>query len=145
MDWLRSTGCDIDLGLRIVKIKRGAANKDCFVALLLAMTSFGAVIAVSQSAECSEGEAKQSLPQYDAMVYGISEKRRFDMSHPPSKFLGVQHIAIKVHDIDEAIKFYTEVLGLRVSERRDPGFSRSGSPGMAFLSCRINHHDINLV
>ncbi|MBI4640556.1 MAG: VOC family protein, partial [Candidatus Tectomicrobia bacterium] len=23
--------------------------------------------------------------------------------------------------------------------------SRSGSPGMAFLSCRINHHDINLV
>ena len=36
-------------------------------------------------------------------------------SRPPTRFVGVQHVAIKVHDIDAAIQFYTEVLGMRLS------------------------------
>ncbi len=73
------------------------------------------------------------------------EKGGHSMSSPPTRFKGVQHVAIKVHDIDEALRFYTEVLGLRLSERHEPGSFRPGSPGMAFLSCQVNHHDINLV
>lgn len=64
---------------------------------------------------------------------------------PPSRLLGIQHVAIKVHDIEAAIRFYTEVLGMRVSERHEPGVLRPGGPGMAFLSFGRHHHDLNLV
>ncbi len=67
------------------------------------------------------------------------------MPKPPARPLGIQHVAIKVHDIDEAIRFYTEVMGMRLSERHEPGTLRPGGPGMAFMSCGRNHHDVNLV
>ena len=67
------------------------------------------------------------------------------MPRPPTRPKGIQHVAIKVHDIDAAIKFYTEVLGMRVSERHEPGTLRPGGPGMAFMSFGTHHHDINLV
>ena len=66
-------------------------------------------------------------------------------SRPPTRFVSVQHVAIKVHDIDAAIRFYTEVLGMRLSERHDPGVLRPGGPGMAFMSFGRHHHDVNLV
>ena len=67
------------------------------------------------------------------------------MPKPPTRPLGIQHVAIKVHDIDEAIRFYTDVMGMRLSERHEPGTLRPGGPGMAFMSCGQNHHDVNLV
>ncbi len=67
------------------------------------------------------------------------------MPKPPTRALGIQHVAIKVHDIDEAIRFYTEVMGMHLSERHEPGALRPGGPGMAFMSCGHNHHDVNLV
>ena len=67
------------------------------------------------------------------------------MPTPPTRPKGVQHVAIKVHDIDQAITFYTTVLGMRVSERHEPGALRPGGPGMAFMSFGTHHHDINLV
>jgi catechol 2,3-dioxygenase len=67
------------------------------------------------------------------------------MPTPPTRMLGIQHVAIKVHDIDRAIAFYTGVMGMRLSERHEPGGLRPGSPGMAFMSCGRNHHDLNLV
>ena len=37
--------------------------------------------------------------------------------------LGVHHVSVNVHDVEEAIAFYTEVLGLTVrSDRPDFGF-----------------------
>jgi catechol 2,3-dioxygenase-like lactoylglutathione lyase family enzyme len=67
------------------------------------------------------------------------------MTKPPTRMLGIQHVAIKVHDIDAAITFYIEVMGMRLSERHEPGALRPGSAGMAFMSCGRNHHDVNLV
>ncbi len=67
------------------------------------------------------------------------------MPKPPTRMLGVQHVAVKVHDIDAAIAFYTDVLGMRLTERHEPGALRPGGPGMAFMRCGRNHHDVNLV
>lgn len=64
---------------------------------------------------------------------------------PPTRPLGIQHVAIKVHDIDAAIRFYVEVLGMRLSERHEPGTLRTGARGMAFMSFGRQHHNVNLV
>lgn len=46
------------------------------------------------------------------------------------KVLGIDHVAINVNDLDAALKFYTEVLGLKVTERE---YSK---PGIEyFLDC----------
>ncbi len=55
------------------------------------------------------------------------------MGKPPSGFMGLQHIAIKVHDIDAAIDFYVTKLGFTVSEIYPPAGSRA-SPS-ACASC----------
>lgn len=46
------------------------------------------------------------------------------------KLLGIDHVAISVNDLDVALKFYTEVLGLKITERE---YSK---PGIEyFLDC----------
>ena len=46
------------------------------------------------------------------------------------KVLGIDHVAISVKNLDEALKFYTEVLGLKVTDRE---YSK---PGVEyFLDC----------
>ena len=47
----------------------------------------------------------------------------------------LQHIGIKVSDIENSMAFYRDVLGLKVSERHEPG----KPPGIrAFASCGAN-------
>ena len=43
------------------------------------------------------------------------------MAKIPPKFVGLQHIAIKVHDIELARRFYTEILGFTITENYKPG------------------------
>ena len=46
------------------------------------------------------------------------------------KVLGVDHVALSVRDLDQSVKFYTEVLGLKITERE---YSK---PGIEyFLDC----------
>jgi len=47
------------------------------------------------------------------------------------------HVAYRVADVQELVKFYTEVLGFRVSDWRDDTF--------AFLRCGPDHHTVNFV
>ena len=42
------------------------------------------------------------------------------------RVLGVHHVSINVHDVDEALDFYTEVLGLRRRDDR-PDFGVGGA------------------
>lgn len=44
------------------------------------------------------------------------------------KILGLAHIGIRVRDLEESIKFYTETLGFELTARQQPGSSK-----LAFL------------
>ena len=54
-------------------------------------------------------------------------------------------MAIKVSDIAESLRFYTEVLGFTLTERRDPDEHPDLPVGLCFLRCTALHHDLNLV
>ena len=54
----------------------------------------------------------------------------------------IGHVVLNVTDIDAAIRFYTEVLGLRVSDRY-PDTMVPG--GMVFMRCNADHHGVALV
>jgi catechol 2,3-dioxygenase-like lactoylglutathione lyase family enzyme len=51
--------------------------------------------------------------------------------------LKLGHVAYRVNDVQQVVKFYTDVLGFRVSDWRDDTF--------AFLRCGPDHHTVNFV
>jgi catechol 2,3-dioxygenase-like lactoylglutathione lyase family enzyme len=51
--------------------------------------------------------------------------------------LRLGHVAYRVSDVQQVTKFYTDVLGFRVSDWRDTTF--------AFLRCNTDHHTVNFV
>jgi catechol 2,3-dioxygenase-like lactoylglutathione lyase family enzyme len=51
--------------------------------------------------------------------------------------LKLGHVAYRVSDVQAIVKFYTDVLGFRVSDWRDNTF--------AFLRCGPDHHSVNFV
>jgi catechol 2,3-dioxygenase-like lactoylglutathione lyase family enzyme len=51
--------------------------------------------------------------------------------------LKLGHVAYRVTNVQEVTKFYTDVLGFRVSDWRDTTF--------AFLRCNTDHHTVNFV
>src|SRR6266851_7949155 len=52
------------------------------------------------------------------------------------------HVVLNVTDLEAAVRFYTDVLGLQVSDR----YPDSMVPGgMVFLRCNTDHHGIALV
>lgn len=51
--------------------------------------------------------------------------------------LKLGHVANRVADVQHVVKFYTDVLGFRVSDWRDDTF--------AFLRCGVDHHSVNFV
>ena len=51
--------------------------------------------------------------------------------------LKLGHVAHRVADVQRVVRFYTEVLGFRVSDWRDDTF--------AFLRCAVDHHTVNFV
>ncbi|MEK6709297.1 MAG: VOC family protein [Nitrospinota bacterium] len=68
------------------------------------------------------------------------------MPRPARPFEGIQHLAIKVSDLDRALRFYTGILGFAVSEIHPPG-EHPALPdlGLCFLRSTLLHHDLNLV
>lgn len=56
----------------------------------------------------------------------------------------LQHIGIKVSDIENSMAFYRDVLGLKVSERHEPG-EAPGYPGLCLMRCERDHHHVNLI
>ena len=67
------------------------------------------------------------------------------MPRPETSFEELQHVAVKVSDIEESLKFYTGILGFKLSERHDPDEHPSINMGLCFLRCSAFHHDLNLV
>ena len=64
---------------------------------------------------------------------------------PPPPLKRVQHVGIRVHDLDAAVAFYTGVLGMTVSDRYDPGDNPHNPWGICFLRCGSGHHEISLI
>jgi catechol 2,3-dioxygenase-like lactoylglutathione lyase family enzyme len=61
---------------------------------------------------------------------------------PPFDLRKLGHVVLNVTDLEAAVRFYTEVLGLRVSDR----YPDSMVPGgMVFLRCNPDHHGVALV
>ena len=56
----------------------------------------------------------------------------------------LQHVAIKVSDIERSIAWYRDVLGLKVSDRYEPG-QAPGYPGLCPMRCERDHHHVNLI
>ena len=67
------------------------------------------------------------------------------MPRPSRSFEGIQHVAIKVSDLEESIRFYTEILGFRLSEKYATGEHPTMPVGLCFLRCTGLHHDLNLI
>jgi catechol 2,3-dioxygenase-like lactoylglutathione lyase family enzyme len=54
----------------------------------------------------------------------------------------IGHVVLNVTDLEAAVRFYTEVLGLQISDRY-PDTMVPG--GMVFLRCNTDHHGVALV
>jgi catechol 2,3-dioxygenase-like lactoylglutathione lyase family enzyme len=60
----------------------------------------------------------------------------------PFQLRKIGHVVLNVSDLDASVRFYTEVLGLRVSDR----YPDSMVPGgMVFMRCNTDHHGVALV
>jgi catechol 2,3-dioxygenase-like lactoylglutathione lyase family enzyme len=60
----------------------------------------------------------------------------------PFQLRKIGHVVLNVTDLEAALRFYTEVLGLEVSDR----YPDSMVPGgMIFLRCNPDHHGVALV
>ncbi len=62
----------------------------------------------------------------------------------PPKLKGLQHIGLKVRDLETSLRFYTEVLGFRVIEHLNLDDRSRGRRSITFITCTDLHHVINL-
>jgi len=61
---------------------------------------------------------------------------------PTFQLRKIGHVVLNVSDLEAAVCFYTEVLGLQVSDR----YPETMVPGgMVFLRCNTDHHGVALV
>lgn len=61
---------------------------------------------------------------------------------PTFQLRKIGHVVLNVTDLDASVKFYTELLGLQVSDRYPPAMVPGG---MVFLRCNTDHHGVALV
>lgn len=57
----------------------------------------------------------------------------------------IQHVGIKVHNLDLAIDFYRNIMGMKISDRYEPGDNPHNPWGICFLRSGNLHHDISLI
>lgn len=63
----------------------------------------------------------------------------------PPKLNRIQHVGIKVHDLDLAVEFYRDVMGMRISDRYEPGDNPHNPWGICFMRSGNLHHEISLI
>ncbi len=84
------------------------------------------------------------------VFYGplMSFGRPFNSPRPISGFItaeqGLGHIVLYVNDADESVRFYRDVLGMRISDFVQIKMA-SGQRSMAFFHCNPRHHTLALM
>lgn len=63
-------------------------------------------------------------------------------SVPPFNVRRIGHVVLRAQDLDRAVRFYTELLGFRVSDVYPDDMVPGG---MVFMRCNADHHGIALV
>ncbi len=67
------------------------------------------------------------------------------MNSSPPPIRRIQHVGIKVRDMDEAVDFYRDVMGFRVSDRYEPGDNPHSQWGICFMRSGDLHHEISVI
>lgn len=67
------------------------------------------------------------------------------MSSTPPPLQRLQHVGLKVHDLDEAVDFYRDVMGFRISDRYDPGDNPHSPWGICFMRSGDLHHELSII
>src|SRR5579864_840346 len=77
------------------------------------------------------------------MSFDADTLKRFDRPHGlPFRIGKLGHVVLNVTDITRSVRFYTEILGFRVSDV----YPESMVPGgMVFMRCNPDHHGVALV
>lgn len=65
-----------------------------------------------------------------------------DVSRPPFELRKLGHIVLNCSDLEASVRFYSELLGLKVSDQYENDLVPSG---MVFLRCNTDHHGLALV
>jgi catechol 2,3-dioxygenase-like lactoylglutathione lyase family enzyme len=138
------------LGLEAVALEAGPPDALARLAFQVAPGSELAHLAraLSQHGITSERRSNISPSVSDALVFRdakdtiieIFSEYRFPAEDPTQNGImpiKLGHVAYRVRDVQQVVKFYTGVLGFRVSDWRDETF--------AFLRCGPDHHTVNFV
>ncbi|MBO9521524.1 MAG: VOC family protein [Nocardioidaceae bacterium] len=142
--WLRGTGPNHHV-LQLSQSERNALGRISFAVRTPAEVDEAARRLVARGVPLLREPGPLEDP---AAGYGLElvdpEGRRIELSSdthavtPMSRDLprpvGVTHVVLNTVDIDRAVAFYTEVLGMRVSDWSEHQ--------MAFLRCNTDHHSI---
>ena len=137
-------------GLEAIALEPGAPNALSGLAFQVAPGSDLGEIARSLASHGIPSERRRNIsPGIDEAIafhdpkgtrIEIFSKYRFaaeDRKQSGIMPIKLGHVAYRVRNVQEVVKFYTDVLGFRVSDWRDDTF--------AFLRCGPDHHTVNFV
>jgi catechol 2,3-dioxygenase-like lactoylglutathione lyase family enzyme len=137
-------------GLEAIALEPGAPNALSRLAFQVAPGSDLAALArlLSEHGIASERRSGITPGIAEAIVFKdakgtlielFSEYRFAEDDGSPSGIMPLKlgHVAYRVGDVQKVVKFYTDVLGFRVSDWREDTF--------AFLRCGPDHHTVNFV
>ena len=137
-------------GLEAIALEPGAPNALSGIAFQVAPGSDLGEIARSLASHGIPSERRRNIsPGIDeAIVFHdpkgtrieiFSEYRFAAEDRKQSGIMPIKlgHVAYRVRNVQEVVKYYTDVLGFRVSDWRDDTF--------AFLRCGPDHHTVNFV
>jgi catechol-2,3-dioxygenase len=137
-------------GLEAIVLERGAPNALSALAFQVAPGSDLAAVARALGEEGIKTERRHEVSPgvADAVIFTdpkgteIAIFSEYAFAADDERHVGVMpiklgHVAYRVNDVANVVKFYTEILGFRVSDWQADFF--------AFLRCGPDHHSVNFV